>query len=89
MEILSPGTKLFLIYSTDIENPEDLLSDTPVPIDNKDKVELVPLFYPKPFRVIYLTITIVNVKKVTVTFYQEQPNFITEFPITVSIVTKC
>ena len=83
MDELLPNTDIFIIYSTNIEHPEDLPSNSPVPIDNKDKVEIVPLFFPKLFRVIVIKITLVNVKKITVSLFQEHPNFITEIPIIV------
>ena len=86
MEELTPDAvdEVFILYSARIPNPEDTPGSSPVPVDNGDQLEFFPVFFPKDFRVIKLIMTIVNIKRVKVTFYQDTPDFVVTVPIEVS-----
>ena len=90
MEELTPSTtsETFIIYSTRISNPEQTPDSTPVPVVNKGRLELFPIFFPKDFTVLIVSMTIENIRRVTVTFFQDTPQIVTEIVVDVSSIAK-
>lgn len=89
MEELVPENvdDVFILYSTNIDEPENTPTNSPVSIDNNDRLELFPVFFPKNFRVLIVKMTLINVRRVTVNFYTEMLPVIIKTPVIVSSIT--